>query len=97
MSVKKIKIDSALPRILLVVLTLVCLVFVFFAAKWFLGNSIAGGVIQREVADFAVTLAPNDPRTHLVEALRLDFGIKFRAHPPLHCGDGRSRVQPVLC
>ena len=64
MPTKTIKLDSAMPRILLIVLGLLCLLFMFLATKWFLGNSISTQVIQKEVAEFAVSLAPSDPQTH---------------------------------
>lgn len=64
MSVKTIKADSLSKRILLIVLGLLCLICVFFVTKWFLGNSISNRVFQKEVARFAVTLAPGDPQTH---------------------------------
>ncbi len=61
---KSIKLTALPQRILLILLVLSCLVFVFFATKWFLGNSVANRIVQQEVAEFAISLAPNDPKTH---------------------------------
>ncbi len=69
MQTKAFKISSPLQRILLIVFGLLCLVWLFFAAKWFFGNAIATRVLQKEVAELAVSLAPNDPQTHLTAAV----------------------------
>lgn len=61
---KSIELTALPQRILLILLGLLCLIFVFFAAKWFLGNSVANRIVQKEVAEFAISLAPNDPKTH---------------------------------
>ncbi len=69
MSTKIIKLDSPVQRILLIVFAIGSLILVFFAAKWFLGNSISSRVIQTEVADLAITLAPDDPQTHFAKGV----------------------------
>jgi tetratricopeptide (TPR) repeat protein len=69
MQTKTIKLESARQRALLIFLGLLCLLFVVFAAKWFLANSMSTRVFQQEVAQFAVTLAPNDPQTHFASGL----------------------------
>lgn len=56
----------------LLALFAVCAVFIivlFFFARWSFGNSIATQVAQREVAEFAVDLAPSDPQTHYALAV----------------------------
>ncbi len=59
-----IKVNSPLQRILLIAFGLFCVIFVFFAAKWFFGNSVSTRVFQKEIAEFAIGLAPKDPQTH---------------------------------
>ena len=69
MSVKSFQINSIAQRIGLIVFGLICLVFLFFAARWYFGNSIALRAGYREVAEFALDLAPSDPQTHYAVAL----------------------------
>lgn len=64
-NVKSFKIDSFVPRIFLIVGGLVCLFILFLAMKWFFGNAISVRVLQTDVAEFAASLAPSDPQTHL--------------------------------
>ena len=45
------------------------LAILFFFAKWCLGSAMASRSIQKEVAEFAADLAPNDPRTHYTLAV----------------------------
>ncbi len=69
MSVKFIQINSFAKRAGLIVFGLLGLVFLFFAARWYFGNSIALRAGYKEVAEFAVALAPNDPQTHYAVAV----------------------------
>ncbi len=69
MSVKSFQINSLAQRAGLIVCGLLCLTFLFFAARWYFGNSIALRAGYKEVAEFAVALAPNDPQTHYAVAI----------------------------
>ena len=69
MSVKSFQLNSSAHRTGLVILGLCCLIFLLFAAKWYLGNSIASRAGYKEVAEFALNLAPNDPQTHFTLAV----------------------------
>jgi predicted TPR repeat methyltransferase len=69
MSVKSFQLNSFAQRAGLVVLGLCCLIFLLFAVKWYFGNSIAMRAGYKEVAEFALTLAPNDPQTHYTLAV----------------------------
>ena len=68
MSVKSIQINSSLRKALLVFGLFIFLFFTFLSICWFLGNSVARGATQLELARFAVDLAPSDPRTHFSAA-----------------------------
>lgn len=57
-----IKIDSAARRVALLVVALACVAAVYFAVKWFLANTIAAHTGERDVAAYAASLAPQDPR-----------------------------------
>lgn len=81
MPTKTITIDSLTPRILLIAFGLLSLVLVFFAAKWFFGNSISMRVFQKEVAEFSVGLAPNDPQTHFALGTLYDQSIQPEDFP----------------
>lgn len=59
-----IQTDTPGRRALLAAAGLFLLVLLFFAAKWFFGNAISTRVFYKEVADLAVSLAPDDPQTH---------------------------------
>ncbi|MCB1024344.1 MAG: tetratricopeptide repeat protein [Acidobacteria bacterium] len=64
MSNRSLKIDSALAKISLTFGLLLSLVFVVIAVKSLLGNAISAQVDTKDVAEIAVALAPNDPKTH---------------------------------
>ena len=69
MSVKSLQLNSFAQRAGLIVWGLCCLIFLLFAAKWYFGNSIAARAGYKEVAEFALNLAPNDPQTHYTLAV----------------------------
>ncbi len=69
MSVKSFQLNSSAQRAGLIVLGLCCLIFLSFALKWYFGNSIAARAGYKEVAAFALNLAPNDPQTHFTLAV----------------------------
>lgn len=69
MSVKSIKIVAASSRVLLLSAGFVCLLAVFFFAKWCFANAIAARAPHIEVAELSVSMAPNDPQTHYAAAI----------------------------
>ena len=71
MSTKTINLQSFLGKILLLFVGLVALIFLVFAVKIFLGNSISTRVQNKAVAEFAVGMAPNDPQSHFALAVML--------------------------
>lgn len=68
MANRSIKIDSALPKIMLAIILLVSLTLLGFAIKWLLGNVISTQADTKEVAEIAIGLAPSDPKTHFALA-----------------------------
>lgn len=72
MSNISIKLSLITQRILLIAFGLIVFLLVVFSAIWFFANSISKRVFQKEVAQFAVTLAPNDPQTHFASGLLLE-------------------------
>lgn len=60
---KSVKLNSA-ARVALFAVALVCVAAVYFAAKWFLASTLAGSAPSKEIAAYAVELAPDDPRAH---------------------------------
>lgn len=68
MSVKNFQLNSwQLTGIITV--SLICLLFLIFAAKWYFGNAIANRAAYQEVAELALGFAPNDPQTHYTLAV----------------------------
>ncbi|MEZ5347170.1 MAG: hypothetical protein R2681_16610 [Pyrinomonadaceae bacterium] len=68
MPTRTIKLDSVMPRIILLILLIMCLVFLVFGIKWMLGNTISTQAATKDVAELAIGLAPNDPKTHFALA-----------------------------
>lgn len=67
--IKTIKLETAASRVLLAVAGLACLLTTFFFVKWCFANAIAARAPDRQVAETAVALAPNDPQTHYAVAV----------------------------
>lgn len=67
--IKSIKLETALSRTILVIAGFLCLVAIFFFAKWCYANAIAAKAAFIEVAELSVDLAPNDPQTHYALAV----------------------------
>ena len=79
MATKSIEFKNSAPRAISLVAVLVCLIGVYFVAKWSFGNTVAlQSQRQIEYADpiaigeFAVGLAPSDPQTHYALAALYD-------------------------
>lgn len=64
MAVKSIKIRTLAARAVLLAAFLVFFVAAIFFMRWYFANAIASNTDSKEVADYAVGLAPNDPQTH---------------------------------
>ena len=67
--VKSIKLETFAQRALLLGAAFVCLISVFFIFKWCFAYTIATQSEIKEVAEFAVNLAPNIPQTHYALAV----------------------------
>ena len=68
MSVKSIKLETIAQRALLLGAGFVFLISVVFFVRWCFGYAIATQAISKELAEFAVSLAPNAPQTHFALA-----------------------------
>src|SRR5215203_6481429 len=69
MAVKSIKLNTTAVRVMVPVLAVLCVVVAYLFAKWFFANTIAARSIYKEIAEFSVGLAPNDPQTHFASAV----------------------------
>lgn len=69
MTTKSIILNPTVSRFVIPILAVICVIFAYGFAKWFFANTIASRAIYKEIADFSVGLAPNDPQTHLVSAI----------------------------
>lgn len=67
--IKSFKIETVAARAFLAGAILLCLTAVFFFAKWCFAHAIAARAPAREVAELAVSLAPNDPQSHYAAAI----------------------------
>lgn len=65
MATKSIKIETLQKKVFLIVGIFACLVITFFFVKWCLANAIASQADTKELANFAISAAPQDPETHL--------------------------------
>ena len=68
MSVKSIKIETIAQRAALLGAGFVFLISVVFFVRWCFGYAIATQIISKELAEFAINLAPNAPQTHFALA-----------------------------
>ena len=68
MSVKSIKIETIAQRAALLAAGFVFLISVVFFVRWCFGYAIATQIINKELAEFAIDLAPNAPQTHFALA-----------------------------
>lgn len=66
---KSIVLETALTRAVLPIAMLICLAAIVFFVKWFFANSISAQAPSKDVAEFSVGLAPNDPQTHYALAV----------------------------
>lgn len=66
---KSIKLKTALQRGILFIVAAFCILTAYFAVKWYLANIFAVNTGYRDVAEYAVSLAPNDPRPHYTLAV----------------------------
>jgi tetratricopeptide (TPR) repeat protein len=72
MSIKSIPLNSLTRHIVLPLAALFCLLLVFFALKWYLANMVSARAEQKELAELAVDLAPNDPQSFYAQAVLLE-------------------------
>jgi tetratricopeptide (TPR) repeat protein len=69
MAIKSIKLNTAAPRVAVLVLAVLCLIFTYVSAKWFFANTIAARSVNKVVAEFSIGLAPSDPQAHFSSAV----------------------------
>ncbi|MGI8468713.1 MAG: tetratricopeptide repeat protein [Pyrinomonadaceae bacterium] len=69
---RTIKLDTMLGRAALFVAGFLCIFAVYFAVKWYLANTFAVNTEYKDVAEYAVAIAPDDPRAHYTLASLLD-------------------------
>ncbi len=69
MGVKSIKLNTTAPRLAVLALAIVCVGAAYFFTKWFLANTIAARANHKDIAEFAVEMAPRDPQTHFASGV----------------------------
>ena len=73
MSLKIIKFEPRLGRLVLIAATLLCVVTAWFFIKWNFANAVSSRLDTKRaefkpVADWLIQMAPGDPQTHLTAA-----------------------------
>ena len=69
MTVKSVQLNSFVRHVILPAAALFCLLLVFFALKWYLANTISARAEQKELAQLAIDLAPQDPQSYYALAV----------------------------
>ncbi len=69
MATKSIKLNTITLRLMLLIPAVLCVIIVYSAAKWSFANTISTRAIYKEIAEFAVGIAPSDPQTHFAAAI----------------------------
>lgn len=64
MALKSIKLATIVQRALLLGVGIVCVTSTLFFFKWCFAHTLASQTEIKELAEFTVALAPNDPQTH---------------------------------
>lgn len=64
MAVKSIKLAAIVQRALLLGVGIICVTSILFFFKWCFAHTLATQTEVKELAEFTVALAPNDPQTH---------------------------------
>lgn len=77
MTTKSVQLNSALRNFGLPLAALFCLLSAIFALKWYLANAASANADQKEIAEAAVFLAPNDPQTHYALAVLREQSFLF--------------------
>ncbi|MEO6050242.1 MAG: tetratricopeptide repeat protein [Pyrinomonadaceae bacterium] len=77
MSLKILKFESKLARIVLIIAALLCIAAAWFSIKWNFANAISSRIDpalpeSSLVADWLTEIAPSDPQTHYTSALLLE-------------------------
>jgi thioredoxin-like negative regulator of GroEL len=72
MSIKSLKVESAVSRVAIVAACVIALLMTYTFAKWSVGNSISLQTEYKEIADIAKALAPSDPQPHYTSAALLE-------------------------
>lgn len=64
MAIKSIQLNGFALRSLLLISALLCVLAVYFVVKWGLADTLATQTQAAEIAEFAVELSPDNPKTH---------------------------------
>lgn len=64
MSIKSIQLNTTLYRLIVITAIILVLFLTYSALRWFFGSTIATQSENKEVAEFAAELAPNDPQSY---------------------------------
>ncbi len=69
MALKAIELKTAVEKIVLIAVGLICVVGFIFAFKWCFGSALASRADEKQIAGLGIRLAPNDPQTHFTLAV----------------------------
>ena len=69
---KTVKLNTAFRRAAVAAAALLCVLTIYFPVKWYLANTLAANTEYIDIAEYAVALAPGDPRAHYTLAALRD-------------------------
>lgn len=62
MSIKSVQLNSSILRVIALITILIIVFLVYYTFKWSIGSTIAKQSENKEIAEFAIEMAPNDPQ-----------------------------------
>lgn len=69
MSVKSIKFEKKYLRVIIILSALAGVIFFLFSIKWYLAHTISTQSQYTDLAEWSISLAPDDPQTHYGAAI----------------------------
>lgn len=65
---RSVKLNAFAQRAVLIAAALLCVTAVYFAVRWYFANTLAANTDSKEIAQYAIDLAPRDPQAHYMLA-----------------------------
>ncbi len=69
MAIHLLKIRAPYSRVIIVLAGVLCISCLWFTVKWNFANALSSRTDEKEIAEMALSLAPDDPQTHFAVAV----------------------------